>query len=806
MSGPLSDLRVIDLTSGPAGGLATMVLADFGADVIKVEQPGGDPYRTLPNAPLWLRGKRSVVLDLPADGPRLHDLVRGADVAVASFPPGRAKAVRADPETLRAINPRLVFCSITGWGPRGPYSGYPVNEGLVAAKSGRMSSFRGLVPREGPAYSAVQVATHACAQAALQGIIAALLVRTSTGRGELVQTSLLQGLLPYDTGGLIRMQLAERYPEEGGRPAVDDSAGRMPTLNYHPVMAGDGRWIQLGNLLEHLFVSFLAAAGLTEFLTDERYRGQPATWPPEVREAARDRILQRMREKTAAQWMAVFRENGNVAAEPFATTEQALTNPELVLNGDVVETGHPRLGHVRWPGPLARLTATPGAISRPDPLLGQHTAEVLAEPRRHLQEPSAVRPAPQHPLEGVMVLEFATIIAAPLAASLLGDLGARVIKVEPIGGDSIRGSGSVTGPGAVKYNASKESICVDLKTAAGQEIARRLLAKADVIILNYRPGVPERLGIGYEVARSLNSRVVYLSANGYGPDAPGASRPCAHPVPGAAIGGALHQAGAGMPPTRCDSVSEMREAARRLMRANEVNPDPSTSMVIASAALLGLYAARRGGIGQQVFVNMLAANLYANHDDAIAYQGKQARPAVDSQVFGLNALYRLYPAREGWVFLGLETSADWQRFCLRAGLTGLGADPRFASLEARAANDERLVAALGDTFRERTADEWEALLAPAGVGCVRADAVTPGSFWQDDPHVAANGFAVAAEHVSYGDYKRHGPVVTFAETAVRCGPGCVAGQHTDSILTELGYQPDAIASLRERRIVSTESV
>ena len=154
MTGPFEALRVIDLSSGQAGGVTTMVLADFGADVIKVEPPGGDPGRAEPASPMWLRGKRSVELDLSdgADRGRLHALVRGADVVVASFAPGEAEAAEADYATLSALNPGLVYCSITGWGSTGPYAHYPADERLVAAKSGRMQSFAGVVRRDGPSF------------------------------------------------------------------------------------------------------------------------------------------------------------------------------------------------------------------------------------------------------------------------------------------------------------------------------------------------------------------------------------------------------------------------------------------------------------------------------------------------------------------------------------------------------------------------------------------------------------------------------------------------------------------------------
>ena len=143
----------------------------------------------------------------------LHQLVQGADAVVASYRPGAAAAQGADYATLAALNPGLVYCSVTGWGPRGPYSDYPDDEALVAAKSGRMWSFANIVRRDGPGFPAVRVGTHAAAQSAVAGILAACHACERTGRGQIVETSLLQGMFPYDLGSLVREQMALRYPE-----------------------------------------------------------------------------------------------------------------------------------------------------------------------------------------------------------------------------------------------------------------------------------------------------------------------------------------------------------------------------------------------------------------------------------------------------------------------------------------------------------------------------------------------------------------------------------------------------------------
>ena len=810
MSGPCDDLRVIDLSSGPVGGVATMVLADFGADVVKVERPGGDPWRRLANAPVWLRGKRSVELDLANDEGRsaLTRLAGGADVVVASFRPGSAERLGAGYETLAASNPGLVYCSITAWGPRGPYARYPGYEGLVAAKSGRMQHFAGTPAREGPAYSAVQVGAHGASQSAVTGVLAALLARERLGRGQLVETSLLQGLFPYDMRGLVWRQLEERYPERmAGNPF--GAPAPAPTLQYQPVRCADGRWIQLANLLEHHFHEYIAAVGLSGVFADERFLGMPRQLEPDAREELRELMLARMQERTCEEWMALFLENGNIAAEPFDDAASALEHPDMVANGDVVTIEDPRLGPVRQPGALARLSETPAQLGAPAPAVGEHSQELLAERPRATWRPPASAERPRHPLEGVTVLEFATIIAGPLGCALLADLGARVIKVEQPGGDPFRGMG--VGFGAyvptAKTNAGKESICLDLKTAEGRELAQRLAAQADVIVQNWRIGVAERLGLGYEELRERNPGLVYVHALGYGPDGPSAARPSAHPIPGAVIGGALRQAGAAMPPAEPGSVEELKEAARWLFRSNEANPDPNTSLLIASAALLGLYARARTGEGQLVELSMLGASAYAGLDDFVGYEGRPPQRAVDAGLHGPSALYRLYRARSGWVFLAAVTEAEWSRLAraLDEGLgEGLGEDVRFADAVARERHEEALAERLSAIFARRDAAEWERELIAAVVGCVQADGYDPGGFYRDDEQMRANGWTPTATHRIWGEYQRWGPTVTFAETEGRYGPGVLAGEHADALLAELGCDEAEIARLREAGVVSSE--
>ncbi len=784
MTSVLDGIRVLDLSSGPAGGLATMVLADFGAEVIKVEGPRGDPFRAKAAAPMWLRGKQSIVLDLTTNGDqaKLASLTAGADAVVASYLAEDAKAFGADYETLARANPALIYCSVTAFGTMGPYARYPAYESVAASKMGRMQTFRLIARREGPGMAALQVGTHSCAQSAASGILAALHQRDETGNGRYMEATLMQGIMAYDQGaGLISAQIRNRNPERF--PDLPwDLLESLPQLNYHPYQTGDGKWIQIGALLPNLWMSFVEAIGLTDALDPDIHQGMPGAWPEEVREDFRDQIFRRMQEKPADEWMKIFVDHGGVVGHKFQTSQQAMDDPDIVANGHVIE----RHG-IRQLGPIGRLTVTPAKIEGPAPEIGEHTDQVLgalAESAAAAAAPSAPTDAP---LKGVTVLEFATVIAAPLGTSYLADLGAHVIKIEPIGGDPYRNMGM--GIGAMRVNNGVESISIDMKSPEGQELGRRMLKDADIVIQNFRIGVAERLGFGWEDAKKINPKLIYLIANGYGPDGPGSHRPSTHPVPGAAIGGAVFQNG-GLPAEEVtESLAELRENARRLMRCNDVNPDPNTGAIVCTAALLGLRAARHQGVGQVIYTDMFGANAYANFDDFVSYEGKPERAYPDSDLYGMGPLNRVYETAEGWVTFDIQLDQEWATFCELSGFDG-------------ADDDADAIATL---FGTDTAMNWEAKLAAQGVACIRCDAPDTGQFFLEDPQVEAFGLLFPIEHKRWGDYRRHGPMAKLrgVDYSYLAGPP-IAGQHNWQILKAYGFSDSEIADFTQKNLLYTE--
>ena len=772
---PLSRFRIVELGIGPVSGLATMVLADFGADVIKVVPKDGDPFADMGSWPLWSRGKRIVQADLrnEKDVAALQRLiVESADAVLTTLRPAQRQRLGIDRESLRDD---LVLGVISGFGEDGPYAGYPGYEPVVAAKSGRMLAFTGVADRDGPNYSALQVGTHATSQSAAAALLAALIGREATGRGSTFDTSLLRGMMPYEMGIMAMAQLWDKGILERPKVARDRSMS-MPTLNYHPVRTKDGKWLQLGNLLPHLLANFFRASGLVEHMKDPKYRGDPMRWPRDVLEAFRDRLFEHMQTKTLAEWTDCFVTDGGVVSHPYQTTQDALEDPDVAANGHVVETDQGK-----QLGLLANLTQTPGSAGT----AAVHSSFEAIE-SRPLAKVEARAPQPAKPLAGVTVVESATIIAAPLGASVLADLGARVIKLEPLGGDPFRSM--FHGFGASKCNAGKESICLDLKSPEGQKIAGALAAKADIWIHNYRMGVPEKLGIGYDQLAAVNPGLVYVSANGYGPKGPGAKRPSTHPIPGAALGGVVWQLGGLPAEDATQNLDELRETARKLLRANEVNPDPNTSMVVATTALLGLAARRSHGKGQKIFVDMFGANAYANWDDFLAYPGKPERPPVDVEGLGTGALQRLYPCKNGWIFLMVVTDSEWA--ALREAL----------ALDAER-DDADLAATLAAIFAAGDADAFERRLAPKGIGCVRADERQPPDFLLNDPHCEVEELRVPAVHPDWGDYCRNGPMARFSKGDSYLGASAM-GDATTALLEELGYSSTEIASLIETKKVA----
>jgi len=397
----------------------------------------------------------------------------------------------------------------------------------------------------------------------------------------------------------------------------------------------------------------------------------------------------------------------------------------------------------------------------------------------------------------VTVADLATFFAAPFATSLLANLGARVIKIEPLGGDYSRFSAG--GLLAFPTTQGKESIAVDLKQPAGRRIVHELIARADALLHNFRPGVPERLAIDADTCRKVNPRLVYLYGASYGDSGPDAARPAFHPIAGAIAGNALRQAGAGHPPRGSErlDIEQLKLEAWRMLKANEANPDVNAAIAAATALLLGLHARDESGHGQSMMTTMIASNMYANSDELIAYEGRPAPRQLDGGLYGFGPLYRIYPASEGWVCLACLRRREWDAFC------SMTSRPDLASRwdEAWRGESDALASEIAALLRARDAGAWETLARTHDVPLVAVETREPGRFALEDDGMRAQGYMMKVESATYGAYWRHGSPAQFSESALTYGPWEPVGGHTREILRELAYSDSDIDRLIADRIV-----
>jgi len=800
----LGGISVVDFTDTFAGAVATQLLADFGADVVLVEPPGGCRLRAQPAWPAWGRGKRSAVLDLRDRTQReaAVALAAGADVVVETWRPGVAERLGLDYERLAALNTRLVHASITAFGRHGPYAGIPGYEALVMAKAGALDSWGGMTTRPGPAFVSTPFCSWGASQVLLHGVLAALFEREASGCGQQVETSLLHALGVYDCWNWMLRLLASRYPDafRSAAPVSREGVPNSPLIFRLLVgLSADGRWMQFSQTTDGLWRAFLRAAGAEDLL---EWPGLVEEWDAAQRGEFWDRLLVAVQARSYAEWSAAFDRDPDVWAEVFRHGTELLHHPQITHDGQTLRLHDRDAGDVHQPGPMVRMSATPARIREGAPAPGEHTQAVLDRNRAPTTSTLAgtVADGPGHPgssapLAGVTVLEFATFFAAPYGATLLCDLGARVIKVEQLDGDPIRNLVPFPEVAGIKVLQGKESVAVDITTDSGQAIVRELARRADAVLQSFRAGVAERFGFDAASLLAINPDLVYLNAPGYGTGGPCGRRPAFAPTIGAGSGLAMRNLGPSVPERPDLDLSEIRQHSMRISGAamGYANADGCSALGVATALLLGLVARQRGAPGQEMLTTMLSTLAHTLSEDMIEYDGRAPAPAPDPELYGINARYRLYEAADGWVFLAAPHDEEWARL---TRVLGPWVDlPASASAAA-------LIELLTGTFHRRSAQQWEDELTAAGVGCVAVAPAPVEDRLMTDPGIGRDsGLITEVEHPVVGRHTRLVPPVRFSRSTTVAAPACLVGQHTDAVLKELGYADERIAELRAAGVI-----
>jgi crotonobetainyl-CoA:carnitine CoA-transferase CaiB-like acyl-CoA transferase len=726
-------------------------------------------------------------------------LVRVADAVVSALRPGVSDRVGIGAAASLEANPALVHCTVTGFGSTGPYSHLRAYDGVISAKSGGYGAGLHDPFRSGPIFTGMARPSVGAAHHVLQGVLAALVAREATGRGQSLEVTLFQGLSPYDYFGMAVYQLQTRHPDRfAGRGGPRVPGGMLCTR--------DGHWILPTNRLRKEYEALVRAVELDEVWTEPRFKleGGLGAAPTVAREddarALWDLVRLRVSERTLQEWQARFDAEDDLAAEWARTCEEALDHPQIVHNGHVVVVEDPQLGPVRQVGPIASYSRTPSRICRPAPALNEHHDLTLRS-----GPPPANTGAAQlaHPLSGLTIVEVGHHYAMPYAITMLAALGARVIKIEPPAGDHMRDLVPIPEAGGHKVMAGKESVVADLYRPEGRQIVYRLAARADVFALGLR--MPAALDMGMDEAsiRLANPDIVYFVAAGYGTSGP-LYRKAMHAGTAGAATGALHrQAGSWLEPPLAvgRSLDALEELSLRF--GNGSTGDAAAAASAASALMVAILALRRHGIAQRAETSMLMGNAMSYSDDFNSYAGKPPGPLPDAEQYGFHALYRIYPASSGWVFLACLSDPDWHRFCSSIDRSDLATDVRFLNPAARSTHDHLLVEILTDLFVTKDANSWETQLTAQGVGCVRVFEGSASEFSCNDPVLRDTGHVVEVDEPVFGPMLRHGLPITFSETPGRVAPGCWTGQHTQAVLSELGYTSEEIAKLDADGITAT---
>jgi len=382
------------------------------------------------------------------------------------------------------------------------------------------------------------------------------------------------------------------------------------------------------------------------------------------------------------------------------------------------------------------------------------------------------RSGPRGPLSGLRVLDLSAYIAGPYGASLLADQGAEVIKIEPPAGDNLRKYPSTLeaeGRAFVGVNRSKVGIVLDLKAPEGREALMALVRTADVLVHNFRPSVPARLGIAYEQLEALNPRLIYCAVTGYGETGPLKDKAGYDQVLQTMTGMCTLQGKRGEPP--------------EILYGSVV--DYYAAALVAAGVSSALYEREKSGRGQYVGVSLLRSALTMQSARLVWAEGEPRDVGRDMRSGGITGIH---PTKQGHIYISANTPHFWQALCEKTGLQALAADERYDSVRKRAEHKDEIVPRLHEALRARTALEWEALFGDE-VPCAAARSVED---MFDDPQVRAEELVTTFTHPKLGSYRGFTRPVKFGRTP---GPEPFAaptlGQHTDAVLHGLAPMPGA---------------
>ena len=800
MPGALHGLRVLELATGVSGPYCAKLLAGLGADVIKLEPPGGDPSRAAgpfprdtpdPNASgLFLHlntGKRSAALE---SWPNLADrsadsLLRSADVLLLSLRPDELAATNINLKDIQSRHPRLIITNVTTFGMSGPYANYLGGE-LIAYALGGYMMLTGSPDREPLKAYGDLIQYQAGGQAAL-GTMAALFARERTGVGQLVDVSAMEAAT-FLLGGVE--QNAYFYGKVARRNGTR-LLGFPPEHSYPSTIrpCADGFVHCHSN---NRFADLLAALIPDPRLTDPELLRMPTGHADEIDDAMDAWLADKTRVDVVRQAQELrlpfteVMEPGEVMAEPHHKER-----------GSFVEVDHPSVGSILQPAAPFRMSETPWVTRQAPPLPAR------TDPRPEWIGPPLPQPPPVakagRPLSGYRILDFTNAVAGPMSTSLLGVLGADVIKVESPGARPRVAAGTAPNEEGAEdlsynrmmlYNAlnhSKRGISLDVGRPQGRDIFLTVATHADAVIQNFSPRVMGNLGLNYDSLKAANPNIILTSMPAFGLSGPYRDRIAYGPGVDA-MSGLSHLTGYEDGPP---------------MKPGNFFCDQNAAVLSAFATMAALWHRSHGGNGQQVELAMIEGEFQILGDAYIdfAMNGRERRRTGNAHP--QMEPHDVFPCAgsDAWVAIAIETDEQWQALCRAIGRGDLAADPVLANLAGRQQHRAAIHSALSAWTSTRSHLAVQDALQAAGVP---AAAVLDVGELLTNPHVLArHGFEfVNVPGVGPTPYPR--PAFTLAGTPTPLErPAPAFAQDNVAVLQDLGgVTADGLALLNAQQITS----
>jgi crotonobetainyl-CoA:carnitine CoA-transferase CaiB-like acyl-CoA transferase len=715
----------------------------------------------------------------PANAAQLDALLARADIFLHSLTPAEQGRLKLDGDSLLARHPHLVVCVLSGYPDDTPMAGRPMGESLAAARLGTMVDK--LSPfREGPVYLGHPALHYGQAFLAEIGVLAALRARREGAPGQVVEASLLDAMAAQSPMNNWWQEDGLSYIKKGDSGAPDRfGSTRLVTGMFQ---CGDGLYLQAHTGGAGAFKAAMDILGFGDRIKAVKGPEMAVPLDEDEYQAARVDIYEAFKTKPRDEWIRLLHA-ADVACLPVLEPAEVLLDDQVEFAGQRIAVDDPDFGRIYQAAPAVRFRNAAPAMPSPAPAVGAHNVELAAllksEPR---PRPAPAKAPIRHALQGLRVLDFSSFFACGFGGRLLSDLGADVIKVETPDGDQMRPLPDV-------FDAAqrgKRDVVLNLKTAEGLEAAKRLIAEADVLMHNLRPGKADKLGIGYEAMAALNPRLIYAYLPGYGSSGPKSLLKSFAPLVSGWTG-LLHEGGGeGNPPTR--SVFG--------------NEDYNNGFLGAAAVLMAVESRHRTGLGDYVECPQLHSSLFTTSehfldaDKRVVYGMR-----LDKDQTGFEALDAIYRTTDGWLCISCRQDARFAALARAIGREDLLGDARFADPRTRSANDAALREILTPFFAGRDSASAFAALDTAGAACeiVREDSWAQAVLWEDWALQTDRVFEDLAS--MYGHIREFGIFSRLSGTpGVRKGSAPRLGEHTREILVEAGFSQADIDGLIDRKV------